>query len=396
MDTVAGRVLPARRDAGTARRAGRARPRRRCASSATARRSPTLERSGERVTAVHTEAGERIAVRRRRAHHRVAARPIGCWAARRGGRCRCAPRRRRWWRTSGCRARRRPSRRTTPSFGDGVASRLQRHHRRRALDGATRRCWSPGRPPATRAGAAGPRPAVRAGARAEPEAAAGRLGRHRRRATRGDARRRAGPAAPSSATTRRCCTSSLRPTGHGKAWSAGTPFALAHTFAQTGPFRPANTVRGVDNVVLAGSSTVPGVGVPDRTDVRAAGRRPDHRSRCARAGRSPEGARPHDQAPNWTPPASRDPRLRDAYRRCRELNARARPTFFLATRLLAPAQRPAVHALYGFARLRRRHPRRLRLDPRTPTARAEQLQRLSRPVLRRRSRENDTATTTRC
>ncbi|KWX64205.1 hypothetical protein ASJ79_29080 [Mycobacterium sp. NAZ190054] len=44
--------------------------------------------------------------------------------------------------------------------------------------------------------------------------------------------------------------------------AAGTPFALAHTFSQTGPFRPANTVRGIDNVVLAGSSTVPGVGVP--------------------------------------------------------------------------------------------------------------------------------------
>ncbi|WP_027331346.1 phytoene desaturase family protein [Mycolicibacterium tusciae] len=43
---------------------------------------------------------------------------------------------------------------------------------------------------------------------------------------------------------------------------AGTPFALAHTFSQTGPFRPANTVRGIDNAVLAGSSTVPGVGVP--------------------------------------------------------------------------------------------------------------------------------------
>jgi phytoene desaturase len=43
---------------------------------------------------------------------------------------------------------------------------------------------------------------------------------------------------------------------------AGTPFALAHTFVQTGPFRPANTVRGIDNAVLAGSSTVPGVGVP--------------------------------------------------------------------------------------------------------------------------------------
>ena len=44
--------------------------------------------------------------------------------------------------------------------------------------------------------------------------------------------------------------------------AAGTPFALAHTFAQTGPFRPANTVRGIDNAVLAGSSTLPGVGVP--------------------------------------------------------------------------------------------------------------------------------------
>ncbi len=44
--------------------------------------------------------------------------------------------------------------------------------------------------------------------------------------------------------------------------AAGSPFALAHTFAQTGPFRPANMVRGIDNVVLAGGSTVPGVGVP--------------------------------------------------------------------------------------------------------------------------------------
>ncbi|WP_039801444.1 phytoene desaturase family protein [Nocardia araoensis] len=43
---------------------------------------------------------------------------------------------------------------------------------------------------------------------------------------------------------------------------AGSPFALAHTFTQTGPFRPANMIRGVDNVVLAGGSTVPGVGIP--------------------------------------------------------------------------------------------------------------------------------------
>jgi len=46
----------------------------------------------------------------------------------------------------------------------------------------------------------------------------------------------------------------------------------------------------------------------------------------------------------------RDPSLREAYRRCREINARDGKTFFLATRLLAPSQRPAVHALYGFAR----------------------------------------------
>ncbi|MBY0441234.1 MAG: phytoene/squalene synthase family protein [Mycobacteriaceae bacterium] len=45
-----------------------------------------------------------------------------------------------------------------------------------------------------------------------------------------------------------------------------------------------------------------------------------------------------------------DPRLREAYRRCRQLNAAHGRTFFLATRLLAPDQRPPVHALYGFAR----------------------------------------------
>ena len=37
---------------------------------------------------------------------------------------------------------------------------------------------------------------------------------------------------------------------------------LAHTFGQTGPFRPRNLVRGLDNVVLAGCGTTPGVGIP--------------------------------------------------------------------------------------------------------------------------------------
>ncbi|MFC7729700.1 phytoene/squalene synthase family protein [Actinomadura keratinilytica] len=45
-----------------------------------------------------------------------------------------------------------------------------------------------------------------------------------------------------------------------------------------------------------------------------------------------------------------DPALRRAYARCRRLNARHGRTYFLATRLLPAARRPAVHALYGFAR----------------------------------------------
>jgi 15-cis-phytoene synthase len=43
--------------------------------------------------------------------------------------------------------------------------------------------------------------------------------------------------------------------------------------------------------------------------------------------------------------------LASAYRTCREINARHGRTYFLATRLLPANRRPAVHALYGFARL---------------------------------------------
>ncbi len=42
----------------------------------------------------------------------------------------------------------------------------------------------------------------------------------------------------------------------------GAPFASAHTFLQTGPFRPNNMAKGFENVVFAGSGTQPGVGVP--------------------------------------------------------------------------------------------------------------------------------------
>ncbi|MBJ7505894.1 MAG: phytoene desaturase [Candidatus Nanopelagicus sp.] len=43
---------------------------------------------------------------------------------------------------------------------------------------------------------------------------------------------------------------------------AGAPFASAHTFFQTGPFRPKNLAKGYENIVFAGSGTQPGVGVP--------------------------------------------------------------------------------------------------------------------------------------
>lgn len=71
-----------------------------------------------------------------------------------------------------------------------------------------------------------------------------------------------------------------------------------------------------------------------------------------------------------------DVRLRAAYRRCRQIAAANGRTYFLATRLLAPDQRPAVHALYGFAR----HADDI-LDELNPTLdvarRAERLQALS-------------------
>lgn len=45
-----------------------------------------------------------------------------------------------------------------------------------------------------------------------------------------------------------------------------------------------------------------------------------------------------------------DPKLQKSYQLCRKLNAEHGKTYFLATRLLPPAKRPYVHALYGFAR----------------------------------------------
>ncbi|MGB8021921.1 MAG: phytoene desaturase family protein [Candidatus Nanopelagicales bacterium] len=44
--------------------------------------------------------------------------------------------------------------------------------------------------------------------------------------------------------------------------AAGTPFSLAHTFFQSGPFRPPNVERRVPGLFFAGTGTTPGVGVP--------------------------------------------------------------------------------------------------------------------------------------
>jgi phytoene desaturase len=44
--------------------------------------------------------------------------------------------------------------------------------------------------------------------------------------------------------------------------AAGAPFAAAHTFGQTGPFRAPTLDRRVGNLVFCGSNTQPGVGVP--------------------------------------------------------------------------------------------------------------------------------------
>ena len=44
--------------------------------------------------------------------------------------------------------------------------------------------------------------------------------------------------------------------------TAGAPFAAAHTFAQTGPFRPPTLDRRIENLVVCGAHSQPGVGVP--------------------------------------------------------------------------------------------------------------------------------------
>ncbi|WP_081715334.1 MULTISPECIES: phytoene desaturase family protein [Actinoalloteichus] len=87
----------------------------------------------------------------------------------------------------------------------------------------------------------------------------------------------------------------------------GSPFSAAHTFAQTGPFRPGNLPRGLDNVVLAGAGTTPGVGIPTVlvSGKLAAARITGLGSRRAPGGSVPRSARartgPTDTGPRTAP-----------------------------------------------------------------------------------------------
>ncbi|NKR46740.1 phytoene desaturase [Rhodococcus hoagii] len=67
--------------------------------------------------------------------------------------------------------------------------------------------------------------------------------------------------------------------------AAGSPFAAAHVFRQTGPFRRRNLARHPVNAVLAGSGTTPGVGVPTViVSGKLAAERIDGRGRKPRSG----------------------------------------------------------------------------------------------------------------
>ena len=122
----------------------------------------------------------------------------------------------------------------------------------------------------------------------------------------------------------------------------GTPFALAHTFRQTGPFRPANVDRRVPGLVFVGSGTVPGVGVPMVLLSGKAGRRASGplRPRGSMTGGGPLRTRRR----------RRSRHARGVLRRLPALNRRHGTTYYWSTILLPRVKRHHVHALYAFCR----------------------------------------------
>ena len=117
----------------------------------------------------------------------------------------------------------------------------------------------------------------------------------------------------------------------------GTPFSLAHTFFQTGPFRPPNVERRAPGLVFTGSATVPGVGVP-MVLCRA----------CSPRNESTRWRR-RDERPGRHGP-TRAVTLEESYARCRALNKRYGTTYYWSTLALPRVKRHHVYALYAFCR----------------------------------------------
>ncbi len=137
----------------------------------------------------------------------------------------------------------------------------------------------------------------------------------------------------------------------GAGLAAGTPFAAAHTFWQTGPFRPSTMDRRIENLLFCGGNTQPGVGVPMALiSGRLAAERVIGPRRTGRA---------RDEPRRSMPPVSRTRDYVKATNSAAQLNARHGRTYYLATLLLPRVKRRYVHALYGFRPLRRRHRRAL-------------------------------------
>src|SRR5581483_56777 len=98
---------------------------------------------------------------------------------------------------------------------------------------------------------------------------------------------------------------------------------------------------------LVGVPTRDGGGVVDRSGLLAA---PRSSSTAAVYSLRRQGGSEHHMNRELDAAGIIEPALRASYARCRDLNAAHGRTYFLATRLLTPGQRPAIHALYGLAR----------------------------------------------
>ena len=110
----------------------------------------------------------------------------------------------------------------------------------------------------------------------------------------------------------------------------GTPFALAHTFLQSGPFRPGNVDRRVPGLVFAGSGTRPGVGIPM---VLVSGKLAAQRVQEYAEPPDRYRVRWSDEPPPVTPPEA----LAAGYAGCAQITREHGTTYYWGARLL-PAE----------------------------------------------------------